>query len=54
VLGHALESGEVGLAVPVIAEDDLPVEPSHPHMGEGLRRIEAGLARHGKAEDIAK
>ena len=28
---QALESGEVGLAVPVIAEDDLPVEPSHRH-----------------------
>ena len=37
-------------AIPIVPEDHGPLDPPHHHVVEGVRRIEAGLPRHGTRE----
>ena len=37
-------------AIRVVVEERGPLDPPHHHVVEGVRRIEAGLPRHGTRE----
>lgn len=46
-LGESSEAPDNLVPVGVVAEDGCPFDSPHHHMVQGVRRIEAGLARHG-------
>jgi hypothetical protein len=49
-LGEGGQTGNEIFPVRVLSEEDAPSQASHPHLVQGVRGIQAGVARHDGPE----